>query len=90
MEKRMKHDLKTDSVVFEQTRLGVKNFEIRFNDRDFKVGDTLVLLETVHSGEDMKDGRDLMYTKRKINKTVKYILEGGCYGLAEGWVILAV
>lgn len=84
----MPHNLKTDSKVFQATFDGLKDFEIRFNDRDYKVGDELVLLETVHSGADMKDGRELMYTKRKLHKTVKYILHGGCYGLADGWVIL--
>ena len=86
----MKHELKTDKEVFQATIDGLKDFEIRFNDRDFKVGDTLILLETVHSGADISNGRELLYTERSATKTVKYILNGGRYGLADGWVILGV
>ena len=50
------HNLKTDPEVFAMSFSGIKPWEIRFNDMDFKVGDMLVLEETKHSGEEMKKG----------------------------------
>lgn len=35
------HELKTLPEYFELVRKGIKNFEVRKNDRDFKVGDML-------------------------------------------------
>jgi len=41
----MTHELKTWPEYFEAIASGAKTFEIRENDRDFKVGDILVLEE---------------------------------------------
>ena len=82
------HELKTDSEVFQAVVDGRKTFEIRFNDRDFKVGDELVLLETIHTGEQMKHGKPLLYSGNELHKTVSYVLSG--YGLQDGWVILGI
>lgn len=83
------HILKTDPDVFEATWLKTKAFEIRLNDRDFKVGDALVLRETKHSGEQMRQGRPLEYTGRTVGLRVLYVLEGPCYGLAKGWCVMS-
>ncbi|MFK4941218.1 DUF3850 domain-containing protein [Lactococcus petauri] len=37
------HELKLDVKYFNEVKNGTKNFEIRKNDRDFKVGDILIL-----------------------------------------------
>lgn len=85
----MLHTLKTDPEVFEQSINGLKNFEIRFDDRQFSVGDSLLLQETIYSGEEMKNGKPLEFTGRTIESEINYILHGG-YGLSDGWVILDV
>lgn len=82
------HELKTDPLLFEESWTKNKPFEIRLNDRDFQVGDVLILLETEHSGEDMVAGKPLIYTGRKLIREITYILEG--YGLKEGWVVMTV
>lgn len=84
------HDLKTDSEVFQAVISGLKSFEIRFNDRGFKVGDWLHLLETVSTGEEMADGALLEYTGRDYLAVVTHILAGPIYGLKEGWVIMSI
>ena len=42
---RMTHELKTWPEFFTETRAGRKKFELRRNDRDFQVGDQLLLKE---------------------------------------------
>lgn len=81
------HELKTDPEVFQAAWDGLKTFEIRFNDRDFKVGDSLYLLETEHTGEAMRTGAPLVYTGRTQMKVVSHVLTG--YGLAPGWCCLS-
>ena len=41
----MQHDLKCHPDYFEALRDGTKTFECRYNDRDFEVGDELLLRE---------------------------------------------
>jgi len=84
------HELKTDPDVFEQVFLENKNFEIRKDDREFKVGDGLYLRETKHTGAEMAEGAPLEYTGRSIGVGVQYILRGPIYGLQEGWVIMDI
>jgi hypothetical protein len=83
------HELKTDPEPFMDVWKCVKTFEVRKNDRNFQVGDTLVLKQTVHSAHDMatKD-LPLQYTGRQFVCSVVYILSG--YGLQEGYVILGI
>ena len=55
-------------------------FEIRKDHRNFKVGDIIRLCE--HDGKEFT-GRDSLYT-------VTYKLNGGEYGLEEGYCILSI
>lgn len=79
--------LKTDPKCFEASWNGVKNWEIRVNDRGFQIGDHLHLKETVYTGIEMQSGSPLCYTGRQIKCEVTFILEG--YGLQKDWVILS-
>lgn len=76
------HELKTWKQYFVAVFSGLKNFEIRFNDRDFKVGDEVLLKEY-----DEKEG---VYTGRILHRRIDYILHGGQFGLQEGFVILGL
>lgn len=42
------HRLKTDTIHFIQQLIGVKNCELRRDDRHFSIGDTLILVEYQH------------------------------------------
>ncbi len=84
--KMKQHELKTDPEVFQLSFDGKKGYEIRFNDRDYKVGDRLVLKETRFSGEEIKAGKPLEYTGRSLGCNITSMVCG--YGLDDGWVIL--
>jgi hypothetical protein len=94
----MIHELKTDPEVFTHVYNGLKDFEIRKNDRNFQESDTLILRETKHSGRSMKEPaglsvgekKPLVYTGREIECEVNYILHGPIYGLMDGWVIMGI
>ena len=77
----MVHELKILPKWFEDVARQKKTFEIRKNDRDYNVGDTLILKEW-YGGK---------YTGREIRRTVSYIYYGdGNYGLSDGYVVMAI
>lgn len=73
------HELKILPEYFEAVKSGDKKFELRKDDRDYKVGDIIVLNEW--------DGE--AYTGERIQMKIRYILRD-CpeYGLAEGYCII--
>jgi hypothetical protein len=85
------HELKTDSRVFQATKAGIKRYELRKNDRSYRVGDTLILKETQHCGADMAEfDFPLIYTGEEIQAKVNHILYGPIYGLEAGWCIMNI
>ena len=85
----MMHELKTDKKVFRAVWDGFKRYEIRLDDREFKVGEEILLRETEYTGEEMKQGMALAYTDRHIRATIIHKLSGE-YGLKDGWCILGL
>lgn len=74
------HNLKILPKYFADVKSGIKTFEIRFNDRNYKVGDTLILREwTPEEG----------YTGNVLQKEVVYLLDDSQY-CKEGFVILGI
>jgi hypothetical protein len=71
------HRLKILPEYFEAVRKGIKNFEVRKKDRDFRVGDMLILREW--------DGKQ--YTGRDQRRKIGYILDNPEY-CKEGFVII--
>ena len=69
---RITHELKTWPEFFEQTRNGRKKFELRRNDRDFRVGDQLLLKEWI-PGPSVDKQRG--YTGRELRVRVDYIMD---------------
>lgn len=74
------HELKITPKYFKDVVDGDKNFELRKNDRDFKVGDSLMLKE-FDSGA---------YKGDSVQVVVTYILVGGEYSLDKDYVILGI
>ncbi len=75
---RQHHYLKTETEYFQAIERGEKKFELRKNDRNFQSLDVLHLEETVNG----------VYTGRKMEFEVKYILHGGKYGLSDEYCIM--
>lgn len=72
------HELKILPEYFEDVTKGTKNFELRRNDRDFEVGDILIL----------KEHKEGVYTGRETTRVIEYIFRGGSYGLDPEYSIL--
>lgn len=76
------HELKTWPEFFHEVFMGHKTFEVRYNDRDFKKGDCVILNEY--------DPKLEVYTGRKMARGISYILKGGEFGINEGYVVLSL
>lgn len=77
----MIHELKTLPIYFEKVIEGRKSFEVRKNDRNFKVGDMLALNEY--------DADKKEYTGNSCLVYVDYILKDENY-CKNGFVIMAI
>lgn len=84
------HELKTDDITFQAAWRGDKAYEIRINDRDYKISDQLILKETVYPGEAMKKNAPLLFSGRQIIAIVTHILYGPILGLAQDWCIMSI
>jgi hypothetical protein len=78
----MVHKLKTWPEFFGAIREDIKRFEIRKDDRGFKVGDYLLLQEY-----DIKNNR---YTGEEENRQITYILSGPAFGLEKDYVCMSL
>jgi hypothetical protein len=77
-----KHELKVWMNYYEDIAEGKKNFELRFNDRNFQVGDVLRLREY--------NEKENYYTDREITKTISYILSDTTFGLKDNWIVIGL
>ena len=74
----MTHELKIDSKYFELVQDGIKNWEIRKNDRKFKVGDIVRL----------KEYENDTFTNRELIRRIIGIFNE--FGLEKGYVVLTL
>lgn len=85
----MIHKLKISPDYFDVVARGVKPFEVRKNDRDFKVGDVLKLSEFIPCVPGEWNVLGGFYTTRETRKVITYILDDPDY-CKEGYVILGL
>lgn len=71
------HELKITEPYFSDVAFGSKNFEIRKNDRDYKIGDILIL--KAWNGE--------KYTGAEVRREITYITD---YEQKPGYVVMAI
>lgn len=74
------HNLKIKPHYFNDVIRGLKTFEVRYNDRDFKKGDFIILEEFNNNG---------YYTGRFITAEIVYILKDEEY-LKKDHVVLGI
>jgi hypothetical protein len=73
------HEIKCDEPHFTDVSEGRKRFEVRFWDRDYRIGDFLELVST--------------RTAKRIRVEVLHMLPGDeycTYGIRKGWVIMSI
>lgn len=71
------HFIKCQPEYFQAQLDGVKNFEIRKDDRHYKVGDKVILMEY--------DAKKTLYTGRRVIVQVTYITE---YMQKTGYIVM--
>ena len=84
------HTLKTWPQYWDAVRAGVKPFEVRKSDRDFKVGDTL---ELIRWNPDTAQEEPVDFEGSCVGALIckiTYILPGGGFGIEEGTCILGL
>ncbi len=73
-------ELKILPEYFGPVKSGKKTFELRLNDRNYEVGDILILKEF--------DGSQ--FTRRSVTVIITYVLQNCGFGLADGYAILSI
>ena len=76
------HELKVHIEYFNHLKSGIKDFEVRRNDRDYKLGDELLLKEYNPVTQSL--------TGNFIHRLVVYILEGGQFGVQKGYIVMGL
>ena len=74
------HELRIWPNCFAAVKAGSKPFDVRENDRNFQVGDELLLCEFEPETE--------QYTGRTTTRWVSYVLQGGVFGIQPDWCVL--
>lgn len=74
------HQLKVWPQFLDKVISGEKPFEVRKMDRNYQVGDLLLLVEW-HPMEQR-------YGRRRCTVQITYILEGGQFGIEQGYGVL--
>ena len=78
----MVHYLKIKPEYYKDVECGLKTFELRKNDRNFQVGDILMLIKLDDNGNETDQ-----VTRVKVNYILKDCPQ---YGLKEGYAILGI
>ena len=74
------HQLKIKEDYARAHLSGVKSWELRENDRDFKIGDQIEFSALDERG----------FVVMTYKRTITYLFKGGQYGLAPDYVILTL
>ena len=85
------HILRMQGPYWDAVAKGIKNFDIRRDDRGFQRGDILILHRLEPNGYHLTmDGFGWESKPKEIRKRITYILTGGQLGIEPGYVIMAL
>ena len=76
------HRLKTWKPYYQALADRKKKFELRKMDRDFRVGDTLILQEY--------DNENKMYTGRELEAIIDFMIIGGKFGVQDDYCCMSL
>lgn len=76
------HALKTWPVVMDALLTRAKSFDVRRDDRGYRVGDMLIQREWDPATGD--------YTGRSMRAMITYLLPGGQFGIEAGYVCMSI
>lgn len=76
----MEHELKIYPKYYEDVISGQKTFEVRKNDRNFNVGDILVL----------KEWDNIRYSGRVCNVIITYMIDDKFVAIMPGYAVLGI
>lgn len=71
------HDIKIAPQFFDDVATGIKPFEIRFDDRNYRNGEQVL----------MREYRDDEYTGREITATISYVTD---FAQHDNWVVFGL
>jgi Domain of unknown function (DUF3850) len=77
----MRHELKIHPNFYSAVASGQKKAEVRKNDRDFRAGDIVSLLEWLQISD--------RPTGRAVEVVITHVLPGGTYGLAADYCMFS-
>lgn len=75
------HSVKTKSEYYDAAERGAKSFTIRIADRPYKVGDILRKIRLDDAGR---------CTDKQCDYLITYRLDGGQYGIEQGYCVLGI
>lgn len=78
-----RHILKTWPTYWNQVETGEKTFEVRKNDRDFQIGDTVELRRFDPEADDAEDFAVLTFD-------IGSMIIGPQFGIEDGWAVLSL
>lgn len=79
----MTHKIKIKYKYYKAVLNGDKTFEVRKNDRDYKVGDIIQFVPVA-------DDSDMIITHNPNEYKITYVFHGGEYGLEEGYCVFGI
>jgi hypothetical protein len=84
------HKLKCLDDFYQDVITGKKTFEVRKNDRDFAIGDTIDQQEITVGPNQFTGLDEFSYTGETMKMEITYMLKGGRWGIEEGYCVLGI
>ena len=75
---------KIKTKFFVDVELGKRNFDVRLNDRDYRINDLIVLHEVKESLSGLQE------TGKRVSREITSLMYGGTYGIVKGYVIMSI